>query len=104
MEPSIESFCVLPNMPAFIAHTSSCGLLREGSDAINLFSYNPPITSHNSCFTLKINFKQLNSEKFHLRYHRTDLKKNTGQPGHVTINKINLHYVNIDPPELEVRT
>lgn len=58
MEPSIESFCVLPNMLVFIACTSSCGTLSGGSDAINLFSHTPPITAHS---TLKINFKQ-----FHL--------------------------------------
>lgn len=37
-EASIESFCVLPNMLAFTANTSSCGALGEESDAINSFS------------------------------------------------------------------
>lgn len=61
MEPSIESFCVLPNMLAFTAYTSSCGALREGCDAIN---------THNSCLTWKNNFNQLNYEKLHQRRHR----------------------------------
>lgn len=68
MEPSIESFCVLPNMLAFIAYTSY-RVLREQSNVLNLFCYNPPITAHNSCLTLKINFKQLNFEKLHQRCH-----------------------------------
>lgn len=63
---------------------------------MNLFSYNPPITVHNGCLTLKINFKQLNFEKSHQRSCRPASEKgknmyvyvNTESGSECTVNKL----------------